>query len=82
MSDDTNLEEEVERIMREIQSTDMEALVFRKNGLRTGSVDLIYGNSGYDVISNHTDSPEMDKLLQGANALAEMLEEAAHNNAA
>lgn len=75
MGEDTKLEDEIERIMREIHSTDEETLVFKKNGRIVGSVDLVYGNDGFDAIANHTDFPEMEKLLAGANALADALEE-------
>jgi hypothetical protein len=56
-------------------STDADALVIYDNDKRLGFVSLVYGNSGYDVISDYTATEEMESLLQGANALADKLEE-------
>ncbi|MCE9984182.1 hypothetical protein LZ656_17560 [Leclercia adecarboxylata] len=39
---------------------------------RIGFVELIYGNSGWDVISDHSSS--LESVLHSANALAEKLE--------
>lgn len=55
-------------------STDQDALVFVKNGDRVGWVSLIYGNSGWDVISDYVATDEIEGLLKGANELAEKLE--------
>lgn len=57
-------------------STDEDALVIYDNDKRLGFISLIYGNSGWDVISDYTASDEMDALLQGAFELAYKLEEA------
>lgn len=75
MGEDTKLEDEIERIMREIHSTDEETLVFKKNGRKVGAVDLVYGNDGWNVIHDATLSPEMEKLLNGAAHIADALEE-------
>lgn len=40
-----------------------------------GFVLLVYGNEGWDVISDHTDTPTMRRLLAGANALADRFAE-------
>ena len=61
--------------MREIHSTDEETLVFKKNGKHVGSVNLIYGNTGFDVISDHTESDDIYSLLEGAESLANALED-------
>lgn len=57
-------------------STDEDALVIYDNDKRLGFISLIYGNSGWDVISDYTATDEMDALLQGAFELAYKLEEA------
>lgn len=57
-------------------STDADALVFFRDGKRLGFVSLVYGNSGWDVISDYTATDEMETLLKGADALASKLEEA------
>jgi hypothetical protein len=56
-------------------STDQDALVFFKDGNRLGWVSLIYGNSGWDVISDYVANDEIEALLTGANALADKLGE-------
>jgi len=35
----------------------------------------VYGNDGYDVICDYSDTPIMADLLNGANELADKLEE-------
>lgn len=68
-------------IAAEIGATDETALRFRdpkrlnENGKpdTVGTVYLVHGNGGCDVISDHTDSPEMAALLSVASALAERL---------
>jgi hypothetical protein len=55
-------------------STDQDALIIYRDDKRIGFVSLIYGNSGWDVISDYTASDDMEKLLSGADALADQLE--------
>jgi hypothetical protein len=43
---------------------------------RVGFVSLVYGNCGWDVISDYTASDEMETLLSGADTLADKLERA------
>ena len=62
------------KIMDVIQVTDMEYLIFYKGESKIGWVMLVYGNSGWDVVADHTDTVEMCELLKGAEALAEQLE--------
>lgn len=71
----TSKEHEVEQIMQMIRATDEERLIFFKDGKRVGSVLLVYGNDGHDVIADHTASDEMDKIVLGASALADTLAE-------
>jgi len=62
-------------IMAGVFSCDEEELVFRKDGNLIGRVFLVYGNDGYDVICDYSDTPIMADLLNGANELADKLEE-------
>lgn len=68
-------ENEIERIMREVHSTETAMLVFKKEGKNLGSVLLVYGNDGHDVISDHTDNPATNLLLKRANKIARKLSE-------
>lgn len=38
---------------------------------RRGSVNLIYGNDGYDVIADHSDNEAMEKILTPANTFSD-----------
>lgn len=71
----TSKEHEVAQIMQMIRATDEERLIFFKDGKRVGSVLLVYGNDGHDVIADHTASDELDALLAGATKLADRLSE-------
>ncbi|MEH2517386.1 hypothetical protein V1279_002959 [Bradyrhizobium sp. AZCC 1610] len=53
-------------------STDDDRLYMHKDGKQVGSVWLIYGESGWDVITDY--SMSIDDLLQGALKLSEELE--------
>ncbi len=55
--------------------TDIESIHFRKDGKRVGSVLLVYGNCGWDVICDY--STTLEDVLTPVNALAEKLEQAA-----
>lgn len=60
-------------IMEAVMSSDEDLLRFRSaQGAYMGAVQLVYGNSGYDVISDYTES--LDALIAGAEALANKLE--------
>lgn len=62
-------------VMGAIMSTDMDTLRFRnQDGDIVGSVFLVYGNDGYDVINDYSANAETEALLAGANALADKLE--------
>lgn len=65
-------------IMDEIGACDEEVLVVRRAdgeeaGARVGSLFLVYGNDGWDVICDHTDSPLMHELLAEATRLSDEL---------
>lgn len=59
-------------IMEAIQSTDEDALlVYEANGDRMGTVSLVYGNDGHDLIADS--SSNLDDLLLGTSKLADEL---------
>jgi hypothetical protein len=59
-------------IMGAIMTTDEDMLrIYNGSGERIGDVFLIYGNDGWDVISDHTDSAAMDELLAPAFRIAD-----------
>lgn len=57
-------------------STDEDTLLLRdgETGERIGFVHLVYGNDGWDVMSDYTDTPAMQTILEGAHALADRRE--------
>jgi hypothetical protein len=59
-------------VMEACFSTDEDILVFRNGGVKVGSVSLVYGNSGYDVISDY--SMWLEPMLKNANDVANRLE--------
>jgi hypothetical protein len=65
-------------ILAEMFATDDERLVFSvDDGVtvkRVGDVYLVYGNDGWDVICDHTDTPRFRELMKGANDLADEIE--------
>lgn len=61
-------------ILKAMFSVDEERLIFRKDGARVGWVFFVYGNSGWDVICDYTDKPEVEEILKGANELADKLD--------
>lgn len=64
---------ELSTIMDALMSTDSDTLLFRDaQGARIGTVDLVYGNDGYDVIADH--SMSLEGLLAPTTAYAESLE--------
>lgn len=67
-------ESAVDAVMKQINQTDLEYLIFKLGESKIGWVQLVYGNTGYDVVCDYTASDEMEKILAGATALAEKLE--------
>jgi hypothetical protein len=61
--------------MNEINQTDEEYLIFYYGGSKIGWVQLVYGNTGFDVVCDHTQSTEMERLLSRAMALADKFAE-------
>ena len=70
VDDVTTKKDAVSKLLKEIQACDEEYLYLHKNGRGIGFVLLVYGNDGYDVVADHTDSHEMYQILAGANKLA------------
>ena len=71
LTEHTTKEKETKAIMDEIRATDEESLHFWGPNGKIGSVLLVYGNDGYDVIADHTATDEMDELVSGATELSE-----------
>lgn len=59
-------------IMGAIMSTDEDSLVVSKDGKRIGSVYLVYGNDGYDVINDY--SVSLEYLMAPVRAVEEKAE--------
>lgn len=75
----TGLEKSVDAVMAEIGQCDEERLYVwnpsttpGQDGNYAGSIFLVYGNDGWDVMADHTDSPLMHELLAEANRLADL----------
>jgi pyoverdine/dityrosine biosynthesis protein Dit1 len=60
----------VREILSKMFSVDDERLYVMKDGKRFGWVRLIYGNDGWDVISDY--STNLESLMRGAAALADV----------
>jgi hypothetical protein len=63
-------------VMAAVMTTDEDTLIFRdkETQARIGQVSLVYGNCGWDVISDCTDSKAMELLLADAVRYAETVE--------
>lgn len=62
----------VSEIMGAIMTTDQDMLRIRDaEGKHIGDIALIYGNDGYDVISDYHCNPVMESVLAPANKLAD-----------
>lgn len=55
-------------VLAEMFATDDEHLLFYKNGKCVGWVYFVYGNDGYDVVSDYTTN--LDEVMNGANELS------------
>ena len=56
-------------ILDKMFSVDCEHLLFYKDGTRVGWVYFVYGNDGWDVISDYTTN--LEHIMAGASALAD-----------
>ncbi len=79
---------DVEAVMRHIMSTDEDRLIVYAPGedaskpwgnadgwRRIGTLLLVYGNDGWDVMADSSEAPEFTALLERAEALADELSE-------
>lgn len=63
-------------ILEEMFSVDSEHLLFyNKDGKRIGSVFLVYGNDGWDVIADNSANDATEAIIAGATSLANSLSE-------
>ena len=52
-------------VMDALFTTDADTLLFRKpDGDRIGSVVLVYGNAGYEVIADYSDTEELRSFME------------------
>lgn len=58
-------------VLLEMFTTDMDRLHLYQGGRRLGWVLFVYGNEGWDVISDYTDKPEIEKLVEKTKALSD-----------
>ncbi len=54
---------DVTKAMAEAMQTDEEYVIIYIGGSRIGSVYLVYGNTGWDVINDYTASPAVDEIM-------------------
>ena len=71
-----------DRILGAMFSTGTDNLLFYMNGKLHGSVTLIYGNDGTDVISDHTENATIENILTPAMEFAARMEEEIEANRA
>lgn len=69
---------DLDAIMANIGACDEESIRIRHTDdpagtVSSGNLYFVYGNDGWDVIADHTDSPLVHELLKGANDLADEL---------
>jgi len=60
-------------IMKEFYATDEEYLILHDKGKKVGWIWFIYGNDGYDVISDYTANEITEDVIKPANELADKL---------
>ncbi len=65
------LSSKVDEVMRALRTVDEEHLLMYRDGRRVGSVFLVYGNDGYDVVNDY--SLSLEPIMARANALADEL---------
>lgn len=59
----------VKEVLAAMFATDDEHLLLYKDDKRVGWVYLVYGNDGWDVVSDYT--VNLEKVMEGANQLAD-----------
>lgn len=60
----------IDEIMGAIMSTDMDSLNLHEGTRYVGFVSLVYGNDGWDVIADNSDTPEVNRVVADAEVLA------------
>ncbi|MGZ8432805.1 MAG: hypothetical protein ACXWYM_00025 [Candidatus Binatia bacterium] len=65
----------ISAIMEAMFSTDSDELRVYRGDAYLGFIDFVYGNDGHDVLQDHSDKPEIEELLRGANQLADAISE-------
>jgi hypothetical protein len=58
----------------QLLETDMDKLYVYRNDTYVGWILFVYGNDGYDVISDHVANKQIEEILAKANKLAGRLE--------
>jgi adenylosuccinate synthase len=69
---------DTDEIMKAIMSTDEDHLYVYEGSRRVGYLYLVYGNSGWDVMSDYTDIPEFKSFVLPADNLADAFDELMH----
>ena len=63
-------------IMQNVMTTDTDVLVVHSEfGVNLGKIYLVYGNDGWDVVTDHTDNEIINLVLEDANKYAMKMEE-------
>jgi hypothetical protein len=70
--DETNAFDNLKDVMASIMQTDEDRLYIWKEGEQFGWVYLVYGNDGWDVISDYT--VNLEHIMSGANKVSEYYE--------
>jgi len=67
---------DIEAIMNAVMTTDEDLLRFydKENTKRIGTVYLVYGNSGWDVICDYTVSDMMEQFMEEVSKFSEAFE--------
>lgn len=61
-----------EEILKALNSTGIDNLkIWNSEGGCVGIVALVWGNAGWELISDYTATPSMEALLKGANELSD-----------
>lgn len=56
---------DIELLKKEIMATDMDSIeIYANNGSMFGTVLAVYGNDGYDVMADSTNTPEFNAFLK------------------
>lgn len=67
--DQTDPMDRLKLVLDEMFQTDEEHLVFHKDGKQVGWVYFVYGNGGWDVISDYTTN--LEHIMRGAESLSD-----------